>query len=136
MTESLPSTKPYFIRAIHEWCTDNGFTPYLAVVADPSAKLPREYVREGQIVLNIGYEATGNLQLTNDLITFQARFGGVPRDIIVPVWTVSAIYARENGIGMAFEAEQNVQVEPSIENEDDDPPTPPSDGHPHLRIVK
>ena len=135
MTESVPSTKPYLIRAIHAWCCDNGLTPYLAVQADASAKLPREFVREGQIVLNISYEATGNLQMTNELISFQARFGGVPRDIVVPVWTVTAIYARENGVGMAFEAEHQEKVD-HAGDEPDDRPDPPPEGRPHLRIVK
>ena len=104
MTENtLPSTKPYLIRAIHEWCTDNGFTPYIAVQVDGRVRVPREHVRDGQIVLNVGYEATGGLQIGNDLISFQARFGGVARDISFPVGNVAAIYARENGAVMAFE---------------------------------
>lgn len=96
------STRPYLIRAIHEWCTDQGFTPYLAVSVDATVDVPREYVKDGEIVLNVSYDATGSLQLGNDLITFKARFGGRPRDIMVPVERVVAIYARENGQGMAF----------------------------------
>lgn len=96
------STRPYLIRAIHDWCTDNGFTPYLAVSVDATVDVPREYVKDGEIVLNVSYDATGSLQLGNDLITFKARFGGRPRDIMVPVERVIAIYARENGQGMAF----------------------------------
>jgi stringent starvation protein B len=105
MTDSSEpsSTKPYFIRAIHEWCTDNGFTPYLAVSVDARTIVPREHVKAGEIVLNVSHGATGRLQMGNDLITFQARFGGVARDLSVPVENVSAIYARENGHGMAFE---------------------------------
>lgn len=101
----LPSTKPYLIRAIWEWCNDNGFTPYLAVTVDQWTRVPREAVRDGQIVLNVGSEATNRLDLGNDEIQFQARFNGVARDIVVPVHAVSAIYARENGAGMAFEVE-------------------------------
>jgi stringent starvation protein B len=101
----LPSTKPYLIRAIHQWCCDNGFTPYLAVAVDARTRVPREHVRDGQIVLNVDYEATGNLTIANDGITFQARFGGVARDISIPIGNVAAIYARENGAGMAFEPE-------------------------------
>ena len=101
----LPSTKPYMIRAIHEWCTDNGFTPYLAVSVDERTVVPREYVRDGQIVLNIGYDATNRLVMGKDWIEFQARFGGVARELSVPVGAVTAIYARENGAGMAFEPE-------------------------------
>ncbi len=96
------STRPYLIRALHEWCTDNGFTPHLAVRVDDSVQVPREYVNEGEIVLNVGLDATSALQLGNDFIEFKARFGGKPRDIMVPVGRVIAIYARENGQGMAF----------------------------------
>lgn len=102
ISQESQSTRPYLIRAIHEWCTDNGFTPYLAVSVDATVEVPREYVKDGEIVLNVSYDATGSLQLGNDLITFKARFGGRPRDIMVPVERVVAIYARENGQGMAF----------------------------------
>ncbi len=102
ISQESHSTRPYLIRAIHEWCTDNGFTPYLAVSVDATVDVPREYVKDGEIVLNVSYDATGSLQLGNDLITFKARFGGRPRDIMVPVERVVAIYARENGQGMAF----------------------------------
>lgn len=96
------TTRPYLIRALHEWCTDNGFTPYLAVRVDDSVQVPREYVKDGEIVLNVGIDATNALQLGNDFIEFTARFNGKPRDIMVPVGRVIAIYARENGQGMAF----------------------------------
>ncbi len=99
----LPSTKPYLLRALWEWCCDHGYTPHLAVVVDERTRVPREFVRDGQIVLNIGPEATHKLQMGNDLIEFQARFGGVARDLSVPVDQIAAIYARENGAGMAFE---------------------------------
>jgi stringent starvation protein B len=96
------STRPYLLRALHEWCTDNGFTPYIAVHVDASVQVPPEYVKNNEIVLNIGFEATSALQLGNQFIEFKARFGGVPRAIVVPVDHVVAIYARENGQGMAF----------------------------------
>ena len=96
------STRPYLIRALHEWCSDNGFTPHVAVKVDDSVQVPREYVSNGEIVLNIGLDATSGLQLGNDFIEFKARFGGQPREILVPVGRVIAIYARENGQGMAF----------------------------------
>ena len=135
----LPSTKPYLIRAIHEWCCDNGFTPYIAVVADERARVPREFVRDGQIVLNVGYEATGHLNIANDGITFQARFGGVARDIAVPIGNVVAIYAKENGAGMAFEADSggSIDASPATEkgNEPEPPPAPPS-GRPKLQRIK
>src|SRR5574343_600639 len=96
------STRPYLIRALHDWCTDNGFTPYLAVYVDSSVQVPREYVKNNEIVLNVSFEATSQLTLGNDFIEFKARFGGRARDISVPVDHVIAIYARENGQGMAF----------------------------------
>ena len=96
------STRPYLIRALHDWCTDNGFTPYVAVFVDASVQVPTEYVKNNEIVLNIGFEATTALKLGNETIEFKARFGGTSRDIVVPVDHVIAIYARENGQGMAF----------------------------------
>lgn len=143
MYVELPSTKPYLIRAIHEWCCDNGFTPYIAVVADERARVPREFVRDGQIVLNIGYEATGHLNIANDGITFQARFGGVARDISVPIGNVAAIYAKENGAGMAFEpdsgedvgAERNSASSSDPDADTDPPPSPPA-GRPKLQRIK
>ena len=96
------STKPYFIRAIYEWCTDNGFTPYLAVKVDKGVEVPLEHVHNGEIVLNIRFDATSGLDIGNDYVRFQARFSGVVRDIIVPVDYVMAIYAKENGQGMGF----------------------------------
>lgn len=96
------STRPYLIRALHEWCTDNGLTPYLAVKVDRSVQVPHEFVNDGEIVLNVGYDATGGLQLGNEYIEFKARFGGKSREIMVPVERVQAIYARESGQGMSF----------------------------------
>ncbi len=107
---TLLSTKPYLIRAIHEWCLDQGFTPYLQVVVDSRSRVPREHVRDGQIVLNVGTSATNQLILGNDEIQFQARFNGSVFSILVPVDAVAAIYARENGQGMAFDIEP-VKVE-------------------------
>ncbi len=95
-------TRPYLIRALHDWCTDNGFTPYLAVFVDGSVQVPMEYVKNNEIVLNVGFEATSALKLGNETIEFKARFGGSSREICVPVDHVIAIYARENGQGMAF----------------------------------
>ena len=96
------STRPYLIRALYEWCTDNGLTPYVAVLVDESVQVPREYVKNGEIVLNISFDATSSLKLGNDFIEFKARFAGTAREIMVPVSRVIAIYARENGQGMAF----------------------------------
>ena len=96
------STRPYLIRALYEWCTDNGFTPYVAVRVDDSVQVPREYVKDDEIVLNISFDATSALQLGNDYIEFKARFGGKLREILVPVGRVIAIYARENGKAWRF----------------------------------
>lgn len=96
------STRPYLIRAIYEWCTDNGLTPFIAVLVDETVRVPTEYVKDGEIVLNISFDATSALTMGNEYIEFKGRFGGVARDIFVPVSRVVAIYARENGQGMAF----------------------------------
>ncbi|AIY39882.1 ClpXP protease specificity-enhancing factor / Stringent starvation protein B [Collimonas arenae] len=100
---SETSTKPYLLRAIYEWCTDNGYTPYLAARVDAHTRVPMQFVKNGEIVLNISFEATSGLKMDNEFVNFSARFGGVSRDISVPVDNVIAIYARENGQGMAFE---------------------------------
>ncbi|GAB3369885.1 ClpXP protease specificity-enhancing factor [Massilia agri] len=97
------STKPYLLRAIYEWCTDSGYTPYLAVKVDSATTVPMEYVRKGEIILNISYGATSGLKMDNDAIHFRARFNGVSRELYIPVQNVLAIYANENGQGMAFE---------------------------------
>ena len=104
----MPSTRPYLIRALHQWCMDHGFTPYLSVAVDGSVRVPRQHVVNDEIVLNVSTDATGGLVLGDEYIEFKARFGGVPQQIVVPVGRVSAIYARENGQGMAF------PIEPSI----------------------
>jgi stringent starvation protein B len=98
----IPSNKPYLIRALHQWCTDFGFTPFMAVFVDSSVEVPMEFVKKDEVVLNLSVEACHQLNLDNDWISFQARFGGVPRKIIVPITHVLAIYARENGQGMSF----------------------------------
>ncbi|WP_341907292.1 ClpXP protease specificity-enhancing factor [Polaromonas sp. YR568] len=96
------STRPYLIRALYEWCTDNGLTPYVAVAVDDTVQVPREYVKNNEIVLNISFDATSSLKLGNEFIEFKARFAGSAREIMVPISHVIAIYARENGQGMAF----------------------------------
>lgn len=106
----MTSTKPYLVRAIYEWCVDQGFTPYLQVAVDANTRVPREHVREGQIVLNVGIEATHQLNMGNEEITFQARFNGAAFPIYVPMAAVAAIFARENGQGMAFETGDMAEV--------------------------
>jgi stringent starvation protein B len=108
------STKPYMIRALYEWCCDNGYTPYLAVSVDEHTLVPRQHVKGGEIVLNVSPMATSRLSLGNELVEFQARFSGVAQQISIPVGNVSAIYARETGQGMAFEIVQA----PAAEDED------------------
>ena len=150
----LPSTRPYLIRALHEWCTEHGFTPYLAVKVDAMVQVPAEHVRNGEIVLNASFDATSGLRLGNDFIEFKARFGGIPRDIVIPVDHVIAIYARENGQGMAFPAPPapSAVTEPAgqggevaapsagagaaPEGPDGPPGAPPTPGRSHLKRVK
>jgi len=137
---SVESTKPYLLRALYEWCADQGFTPYISVQVDARTLVPRQFVRDGQIVLNLGTEAVQNLHMGNDLITCQARFGGAAQSLSIPVGNVSAIYARENGQGMAFEV-GDLAAEPAAATEADAPETPdppPSDSppRPHLTRVK
>ena len=107
------STKPYLLRAIYEWCTDSGHTPYLAVKVDAATTVPMEYVRKGEIILNISYGATSGLKMDNDAITFRARFNGVSRELYIPVQNVLAIYANENGQGMAFDVTATAAEQPA-----------------------
>ena len=158
------STRPYLIRALYEWCTDNGLTPYVAVSVDDSVQVPREYVKNNEIVLNISFDATSSLKLSNDFIEFKARFAGSSRDIMVPISRVIAIYARENGQGMAFPMGSPTQLEsapaattnaplavvgaaPSsgvtdskvvqlVPSDDHQPPKPPSSPRPSLKRIK
>jgi stringent starvation protein B len=101
-TGETTSTRPYLIRALYEWCTDNGLTPHLAVCVDSSVQVPQEFVKQGEIVLNVSFDATSSLKLGDEFIEFKGRFAGIPREILVPVRQVMAIYARENGQGMSF----------------------------------
>ena len=150
------STRPYLLRALHEWCTDSGFTPYVAVVVDETVQVPLEYVKNGEIVLNVSYDATAGMTLGNEFIEFKARFGGVPREIIVPINRVMAIYARENGQGMSFPMSLSTSTEivkpltsagrpvlSAVDSShvekpsDEDPPAPtPPSGRPTLTRVK
>ena len=111
------STKPYLLRAIYEWCTDNGFTPYLSVKVTAGVQVPMEFVRKGEIVLNVSFTATSGLKMDNDAITFKARFGGVSREIYVPVANVQAIFASENGQGMVFDSIDEELLEAELEVE-------------------
>jgi stringent starvation protein B len=139
------STTPYLIRAIFEWCVDNGFTPYLAVRVNGRTKVPLEYVRNGEIVLNLSTDATRNLTLGNEVIQFSARFNGASRELSVPVDAVTGIFAKENGQGLAFEpsgadtpdAAQDAEVSSATpDDEPPHPPSPPAGGRPKLQVVK
>jgi stringent starvation protein B len=131
---SIPSTKPYLIRALHEWCSDNGFTPFIAVFVDGRVEVPMEFVKNDEIVLNLSSEACHQLDLGNEWVSFQARFGGVPKRVMVPVTHVLAIYARENGQGMSFPFDGAKNPDPSnISESVSDAPKKP---RPSLTIVK
>ena len=155
------STKPYLVRAIHEWCTDNGLTPYLAVSVTEGVRVPIEHVRNGEIVLNVGTLATDKLMIQNHEISFQARFSGRVHQILVPMENVVAIYAKETGNGMAFEVPKSpAETEPRLASVDSvadqqsdsdktgpgaqdarqppssEPPPKPSGGRPKLTRVK
>lgn len=101
----MTSQKPYFIRALYEWCTDNNFTPHLLTFVDNNTMVPRQFVRDNQIVLNIAYGATKDLLIDNEWVTFKATFSGSIQDIAIPVGNVLALFAKENGQGMQFELE-------------------------------
>jgi len=135
------STKPYFIRAIYEWCSDCGFTPYLSVRVDDRTRVPVEYVKNGEIVLNVSLNATRNLTINNELIQFSARFNGVSREVSIPVDRVQGIFARENGQGAFFtvEAPAALAAAPSqaaAGEADAEPPKPPTAGRSRLKLVK
>jgi stringent starvation protein B len=112
------STKPYLIRALYEWCADNGYRPYIAVAVDERTLVPREFVRNGEIVLNISAAATNRLAIGNELLEFEARFGGVARQVSIPIENVSAIFAQENGHGMAFEVPKALALAPEAGGDD------------------
>jgi stringent starvation protein B len=131
------STKPYLIRAIHEWCSDCGYTPYISVKPDARTRVPQEFVKGGEIVLNLSADATRNLTIGNELIQFSARFGGVSRECTVPVSAVAAIFARENGQGMLFPVEPAVPGDAAAAQEPGpDGESPAPGGKPRLQVIK
>ena len=161
----LSPRRPYLLRAFYEWLLDNELTPHLVVDINlPYVQVPLEYARDGQIVLNIAPRAVGNLELTNEAVRFSARFGGIPRQVYVPMAAVMAIYARENGAGTMFEPEPGYDEASELALEDEQDPTfsaepvmqvidgdrgdnadadpependpPPRGGRPALRVVK
>lgn len=128
------STKPYLIRAIHEWCSDSGLTPYLSVQVSAATRVPSEYVKNGEIVLNVAYDATHQLKIGNDLIQFAARFNGVSRECSIPVEAVSGIFAKENGQGLFFPKEAAAEAAP--DSPETNPPATPNGGKPRLQVIK
>ncbi|CAH0526921.1 hypothetical protein VHP8226_02287 [Vibrio hippocampi] len=155
--------RPYLLRAFYDWLVENDLTPHIVVDAVlPGVRVPQEFIQDGQIILNVAPRAVGQLELGNDAITFHARFGGKPHSVIVPLYAVQAIYARENGAGTMFEpedgyqsideeeeqsaspvvglsvaSESKVDDEESVSSEpegDDEPPR--TKGRPSLRVVK
>lgn len=142
------STKPYLIRALHEWCTDNGYTPHIVVKVDENTVVPYSHVHDGQITLNVGLLATNQLHIGNEYINFQARFNGITEDIFVPIAAVSAIYARETNTGMGFEVAESAPysetdapsdkaITPKDTVDSSSPKESPSSSRPsHLKIIK
>lgn len=136
------STKPYLIRAIYEWCVDQSYTPYVAVQVDDQTKVPVEFIKDGQIVLNVSYTATRHLKIGNEFINFSARFNGTSRELEIPIPAVIGIFAKENGQGMFFQATEDITASaeappaeaPSASPETSPHAKPPRGGH--LKIVK
>jgi stringent starvation protein B len=142
MADGLIPTKPYLVRAIHEWCVDNGFSPHLLVAVNAQCRVPMAYVKDGEIVLNLNYTATKDLHIDNEAIVFSARFGGVSQNLYVPMGAVKGIFSRENGQGMFFElaleedihaSSDDVISEPESTEKIDDTPAKKK---PTLTIVK
>jgi len=134
---SMTSSRPYVMRALYEWILDNDCTPYVLVNAEAQGvDVPRQYVKDGQIVLNISPSAVVNLSIENDAVFFNGRFGGVPVDVYVPVAAVMGIYARENGQGMVFEGEDSPYPEPPEPPGDKPTPGGGESRRPSLKVVK
>lgn len=138
MASEPSSTKPYFLRAMYEWCLDNGFTPHLVVAVNSHTRVPQGYVKDGEIVLNINFSATKDLLIGNEAVTFSARFGGNPFDIYVPVDAVRGIFARETGQGMFFEVDEATSAPMGSvpEGPPDEPEPPAGNKRPALKLVK
>jgi len=128
------STRPYLIRAIHEWCSDSSFTPYISVQVDANTRVPAEHVKNGEIVLNVAYDATHRLTIGNELIQFAARFNGVSRECSIPIEAVTGIFAKENGQGLFFPREAAPENGGKVPSE----PSPPNGngGRPKLQVIK
>ena len=146
-TVPMSSNRPYLLRAIYDWISDNNLTPYVLVDATfKGVRVPPQVIKNGQVVLNLAMRAVANLDLGNEWVSFQARFSGASQSIQIPVQAILALYAQENGQGMMFPAdEEGGDTPPSTPEPDDTPPAPGADdggdskpkrGAPHLRVVK
>ncbi|MHA6193212.1 ClpXP protease specificity-enhancing factor [Pseudomonas wadenswilerensis] len=139
----MNSSRPYLVRALYEWIVDNDCTPHILVNAEyPAVQVPQGFASDGQIVLNISPNAVRGLQMENDAVSFEGRFGGVAHSLYVPTGAILGIYARENGQGMVFELEPPMadDDEGDVEPDDDGPPDggqpPRPSGRPSLKVVK
>jgi len=130
------STKPYLIRAIYDWCTDNGYTPYLSVRVDANTRVPIAFVKNGEIVLNISMDAVQHLQMENEEISCGGRFGGVAHKIVVPVAAVIGIFAKETGQGLAFQGQESTSAGQEVSGDEEPSDETPPPNKPHLRVVK
>jgi stringent starvation protein B len=130
------STKPYLIRAIHEWCTDSGLTPYISVQVNAETRVPAEHVKNGEIVLNLGHDATHRLTIGNERIQFSARFNGVSRECSIPVEAVTGVFAKENGQGLFFPREGAEGAAAAPGPETSPPASSPNGGKPKLQLIK
>lgn len=131
----MSSVKPYFIKALHEWITDNGLTPLVVVDATyPGVRVPEQVIEDGKVALNVSYDATQNLQMDDEMLSLNARFSGVSHAVIVPMESISAIYARENGKGMMFDIEkEDFNDEGTAASESQEKPEKKE--RPHLKLV-
>ena len=137
MKPEMTSSKPYLIRGLYEWITDNGMVPHLLVSVEvDNIKVPFQYAQDGKIVLNISHTAAINLKINNDYITFSARFSGAMMNIVIPTYAVMAIYSKETGAGMAFNEEDEGSWDGGNPPPDDTPPPASPSGKPHLKLVK
>ena len=142
MADGLIPTKPYMIRAIHEWCVDNGLTPHLLVVVNAQCRVPKAYIKDGEIVLNLNYTATKDLHMDNEAIVFSARFGGVSQNLYVPMDAIKGIFARENSQGMFFEHALQANKDADVAQDSSEAIVPetksetPQKKKPSLTIVK
>jgi len=131
------STKPYLIRALHEWCSDSGLTPYLSVDAVAITQVTADHVRNGEIVLNVGNDATHRLTIGNERIQFAARFNGVSRECSIPMEAVTGIFAKESGQGLAFPREGAPEPASGATAPESTPPASPTNGgKPKLQVIK